>query len=122
MHCFVHSAIPAVGICKYCGKGLCSQCAVDTGQGLACQGSCEEHVEVMARIIANNAKVISTANAQTRSAALLGIVMGVLFLGFGGIAYMGGINFAAMMFGAMGALFLGHGLVRLTTERYPDPK
>src|SRR5687767_693572 len=120
MHCFIHNAVPAIGICKYCGKGLCPQCAADTGLGLACLGSCEERVETMGRMVAHNPRIMRTANAQNRSVALFGIIMGVLFLGIGGLAYTGGNNFAALSFGGMGLLFAGHGLVRLTTNRYPD--
>lgn len=59
------------------------------------------------------------ANRQSRSMAIFGIVMGVLFLGFAGVSYQAGSNFGAMTFGGMGMLFLAHGLVKLSTERFP---
>jgi hypothetical protein len=37
MNCFNHPDIPAVGICKYCQKGLCKDCAIDSGYGIACK-------------------------------------------------------------------------------------
>ncbi|HCU25594.1 MAG TPA: hypothetical protein DF383_11315 [Deltaproteobacteria bacterium] len=37
MHCFHHQDHEAIGICKACGKGLCQECTVDLGHGLACK-------------------------------------------------------------------------------------
>ena len=42
MNCFNHPNVPAVGICKACQKGLCKECAVDLGHGIACKGHHEE--------------------------------------------------------------------------------
>ena len=42
MNCFNHPNIPAVGICKYCQKGLCMECALDLGHGIACKNHREE--------------------------------------------------------------------------------
>lgn len=44
MHCFVHDTLTAVGICKNCGRGLCTRCAADLPNGLACSGRCEPAV------------------------------------------------------------------------------
>lgn len=46
MKCFGHPEIDAIGICRACGKGLCSKCFIDTGTGLACQGSCQKAVSL----------------------------------------------------------------------------
>ena len=42
MNCFNHPGVPAVGICKACQKGLCMECAVDLGHGIACKNHREE--------------------------------------------------------------------------------
>ncbi len=42
MNCFNHADIPAVGICKVCGKALCKECIVETKGGTVCKGSCED--------------------------------------------------------------------------------
>jgi hypothetical protein len=36
VNCFNHPDVPAIGFCKYCQKGLCKECAVDLGHGIAC--------------------------------------------------------------------------------------
>ena len=101
---------------------------IDSEHGLACCEICVKQVELMGRLlrhnaksIANSQKMVRMANRQARSMSIFGIVMGVLFLGFGGLSYKGGNNFGALMLGGMGALFLGHGLVKLSSERYPEP-
>jgi peptidoglycan/LPS O-acetylase OafA/YrhL len=40
MKCFQHREAEAVGTCKNCGRGLCSDCAA-VGIALTCKGSCE---------------------------------------------------------------------------------
>src|SRR5262245_52940067 len=101
MHCFAHNTVPAVGICKSCGKGICSQCATDSEHGLACSAICMKRLELMgalithnAKSVAHNAKVMTMANKQVRSMAIFGVVMGVLFLGFSYISYIVGNVFA----------------------------
>ena len=46
MNCFNHPDVPAVGMCKYCQKGLCKTCAFDSGHGIACKNHRDE-VEVL---------------------------------------------------------------------------
>lgn len=43
MNCFVHPERNAVGVCRNCGKGLCTECAVETTNAVACAG-CVERV------------------------------------------------------------------------------
>lgn len=47
MKCFYHPNIDAIGICYYCNRALCSDCAKDYSRGLACKGHCERAVEMM---------------------------------------------------------------------------
>ena len=42
MKCFYHQDRDAVGVCKSCERGVCSECAVDLGKGLACKDRCED--------------------------------------------------------------------------------
>ncbi|RJP47714.1 MAG: hypothetical protein C4583_16315 [Anaerolineaceae bacterium] len=46
MNCFNHLDVPAVGICKYCQKGLCIECAVNLEYGIACKNH-QEEVEML---------------------------------------------------------------------------
>jgi len=44
MKCFTHRAQDAIGVCRACQKGLCSECVVDHGYALSCRGDCEQEV------------------------------------------------------------------------------
>ena len=47
MNCFHHPITIAVGICRACGRGLCSECASSGSDMLACPGRCEILVKQM---------------------------------------------------------------------------
>ena len=77
MECFYHPATPAVGICKYCQKGLCRTCAVDVdGDGLACQDRHEQIVRWLSRYTRQ------APRTGSRSGLVL-IGIGVVFVVFG---------------------------------------
>ena len=50
MQCSSHNNVNATGVCAYCGRGLCSECArlSSTGQ-LACSENCETKLVAAAR-------------------------------------------------------------------------
>ncbi len=77
MNCFYHPQTVAVAICKNCNKGLCSECASDVGNGIACKGKCESEVLAINAII-NRSK---TAYQKTGNVYIaLSIPFGILGL------------------------------------------
>lgn len=44
MVCYYHADRPAVGTCKHCKRGLCTECAVVVDDVLACRDRHEEQV------------------------------------------------------------------------------
>ena len=60
MRCFYHQDKDAVGSCKSCGKGLCLECAVDLGKGLACRGRCEESTRAIIELVDRNIQLSGT--------------------------------------------------------------
>lgn len=121
MNCFKHNSVSAIGICKFCGKGVCRACATDTGHGLACRDSCEEQVNVLARIVKNNARVLRAANAQVRSSGLFAFAMGLAFLCGAWWGYDSGVLPVAIIFFVFGFLFSIFGLKQIAVERFPNP-
>ena len=85
MKCFYHHENDALGLCKNCGKGLCSQCVVDIGDGLACPGRCEEQVRANNELMQRSRKSFSTA--------------GTIYTGTGGSTIILGLIFFALDFG-----------------------
>ena len=57
MRCFAHQEQDAVGVCKSCQKGLCRECALDLGKGLACRASCEDDVRRLIQLIESNMRL-----------------------------------------------------------------
>lgn len=90
MKCFYHHNFDAVGSCKSCGKGLCPECAVDLGKGLACRNQCEEEAKRVINLIEQNIKISPRAAeicAQNRrniaGPGVFNLVMGGIFLAWG---------------------------------------
>lgn len=65
MRCFSHQDKEAVGICKSCEKGVCFECAVDLGKGLACRGRCEESARAVIQFVERNIE-LSTKIAKAQ--------------------------------------------------------
>ena len=65
MRCFYHQDGEAVGTCKSCGKGVCVECAVDLGKGLACRGRCEGSAQAVILLIDHNVELF-TSPAKAR--------------------------------------------------------
>jgi len=82
MNCYRHPPLPAVGICRACGKGLCSGCAADEPFGLACRDCCEGRVAAIGRVFAVSAGSARWSNSMIRSQAVFLVAFGVVFLGF----------------------------------------
>lgn len=82
MKCFNHQA-DAVGTCKNCSKGLCKDCAVEVGKGLACRNSCEEFVDSINKMIDKSKEICAnTSRAYSKQAFIFGF-LGSCFMSFG---------------------------------------
>src|SRR5687768_18307071 len=108
MRCFNHPSNDAAGVCRNCGRGLCSDCIVFAEDAVACKGACEARVAAIQRIMQSNPTTYRTAAGQYYRAGVNGIFMGLLFVAMGGMF----VQFAAGDFGSyLGALFIGLGLL-----------
>jgi hypothetical protein len=77
MKCFRHPQSDAVGACKHCFKGTCSECSKDTGVGIACSPQCEEEVRLLKAIVDRNKQAFAlAAKTHGRNSALL-VLFGV---------------------------------------------
>ena len=117
MNCFYHPTVVAVGACKSCGKGLCQECAVDLGKGLACKGKCEKDVVAMIGLIERNIQLspaseqlVKTARSNRYLSPIYQTVFGLFFIGIAtnqfftsGLdqltIFLGGIGFFLLLFG-----------------------
>lgn len=89
MKCYNHQT-DAVGICKSCNKGICKDCAVDVGDGIACHNSCEQSVKILNELVSESKQALLRTKSvflRTRTiffkqALLIGL-LGVFFIVFG---------------------------------------
>lgn len=119
MRCYYHQDKEAVGSCKSCCKGLCSDCAADVGKGLACRGHCEEDVRAVVALIDRNiklspktAQILESSRKVRSSAAIFNLIVGVVFIGWG-LPNMKRLSFVVVL----GACFLVYGVFGLLQAR-----
>lgn len=118
MKCFSHPQNEAVGSCKFCFRGVCAQCARDSGVGLACSEKCESGVKSVHALLERNKKLAAFApSTHSRSGVMLAM-MAIVFIGFGifsKIRFMAAFLIVfgvVMLFGAVLALVNGRKLAR----------
>lgn len=54
MKCFNHPEVDAVGVCKYCYKGLCKECTRVVESGIYCSEKCANEVAAIWKRIAED--------------------------------------------------------------------
>lgn len=82
MNCYHHTEKSAVGSCKHCYKGLCFDCATDTGNGLACHDHVEA-VNAVNQVIDKNIKAVKDAPINLFIGPIFNMLMGVGFVAAG---------------------------------------
>ena len=90
MLCFNHTSSQAIGMCKACQKGLCSECAVETSAGIACPGDCETRVVEVEEMNERGLKVYGIGKYKSRlpsSGVLLWGTMAALVWAIFGFLY-----------------------------------
>lgn len=83
MKCFSHPQNEAVGSCKYCFRGVCAQCARDSGVGLACSEKCESEVKSVHALVERNKKLTAFAPATHSRSAVILLLMAAVFIVLG---------------------------------------
>jgi len=119
MNCFYHPTTVAVGTCKSCGKGLCPECAVDLGKGLACKGRCEEDAQAVINLIDRNItqapvydQIVRTAQRNRYFTSMFLLMFGLTFLAISAYNYLTS-GYTDIFLWAMGGLFLIFGVLSL---------
>ena len=113
MRCFYHHDREAVGTCKSCGKGVCPECAVDLGKGLACRGHCEEDARAVIELIERNIKLSATIAGRLQGNQRVLSSASIFNLVTGGVMLAWGIRDGMSLLVVLGVCFLGYGLFGL---------
>lgn len=83
MKCFRHQELEAVGICKACHKGICSDCSKDLGHSISCKGPCEKKAALLEDIITFSQKSIGSHKNNSYIYPVFVFIAGVVFFYFG---------------------------------------
>jgi hypothetical protein len=114
MRCFYHPTHEAAGVCRNCGRGICSDCIAISEEAVACRGKCEERVAAIQRTVQGNQAHFRAAAGQLRQGGIYAIFMGILFAAMGAIfVQLIGADFGRYMgilFIAFGALIIVRGV------------
>ena len=105
MVCYYHPEKPAVGLCKYCQRGLCKECGANAGDSLACKGLHEEQVRALEALMQKNILQSKRVGSDyLRNTIFYGSV-GVLFTAFG-IAQLQWLGWQAVVYLMIGLALL----------------
>ncbi len=105
MKCFNHPEIDAVALCKHCSKGLCIDCSIDLGHGVACKGIHEEQVESVNALIERNKKVCAAQPKNLWIMPMFYLFLGIIFAGMGVYKSKSLVSFPVLM--GSGFIFFG---------------
>jgi hypothetical protein len=82
MRCYRHHESEAVGTCKHCFKGVCTECAKDSGIGIVCSPQCQEELKSAKAMLDRYKQTFPlVAKTYARNAILLAL-FGAVFIGF----------------------------------------
>jgi hypothetical protein len=122
MNCFKHRDVPAVGLCKSCGKGLCPDCVAELVNGLACKGACEERVNRINRMMDGNSHVMNAARRLNTTSGMFLAFFGIAFLVFAVWSFFeaSSPSFIPYFLGVIAVFMLSIGLLKLgRSQQYP---
>ena len=83
MQCFYHLQNAAIGVCKACQKGLCTECVTDLDHGIACKNKHEKQVAMIDSIWGRSENMMSASSRAKNAAPLFILFLGLAFAGFG---------------------------------------
>ena len=107
MNCFNHIDVAACGICKHCQKAVCKSCLELVDGSVSCKGSCEKQVQVLNQIIEKSSQSLTTTESVYIRNAFFGVLMGLLFSGFGVFSYFRNGNTFSYFMMALGVIMIG---------------
>ena len=118
MKCYRHRDKDAIAICKNCGKGLCDECAVEVGKGIACKSDCVSEVESINRSTLMNIKNFENNRKIYSQLSLWLFIIGIGFL----IVSVFRPDLLGLSIFTAGVMFLGAIYSLLASKRYKTEK
>ena len=116
MRCFNHPDSEAVATCKHCFKGICRECVIDSGCGLACSTACEDEIKSLHAMIDRSKKMYPiAAKNQSRNAVWL-VLTAAVFIALG-LVIRDDFRFMAFFIGMGVVMLLGSAFAFLSSRK-----
>ena len=116
MKCFNHNDQDAVGVCKHCQKGVCTNCCTLIDGTVSCLGSCEAEVASINYIMEKSKGVYKNLDKHWGPATVINGFSGVLFLGLGIYTFKIGNIFSYFLLG-LGVIMVAGGVLSVIQAR-----
>ena len=107
MKCYNHPEREAVAVCRACGKAVCKECGLETGNGIACRQSCTDILAEKTEYYSRQAAHLKNLKRLNFLGSLFSIGMGLLFIYFSFMGY--GVVYDLIL--QIGAGFTVYGMV-----------
>ena len=105
MNCYYHPDRPAIALCKYCQRGLCSDCAAHAGDSLACKNLHEDQVRAMEALLQRNILQSKRVGSDYLRNTIFYGAVGILFTVFG-ISQLNWLGLQAVVYVIIGLALL----------------
>ena len=119
MKCYNHHDKEAMGICKSCQKGLCTECIILIDGSISCKGECQEDVATLNYMVKKGRKVYKDLSKQWSPAIFIHILGGLTFIGFGLIEKGTKLSFLLI---SLGIIFLITGVLNINQRKRMSDK
>ena len=116
MVCYYHADKPAVGLCKYCQRGLCVDCAAQAGDSLACRDLHEEQVRALEALTQKNILQAKRLGSDYLRNAIFYGTLGFLFAAFG-LSQLRWLGWQAVVYVMIGIALLWASLANYLESR-----
>jgi sulfite exporter TauE/SafE len=114
--CYYHPDRAAAGLCKYCQRGLCPECAANAGDSLACKKLHEEQVREMEMLMQKNILQSKRVGSDYLRNTIFYGVVGLLFAAFG-ISQLQWLGLQALVYLMIGLALLWAALANYLESR-----
>jgi len=85
MHCANHTKSVAIGICKHCNRGICSDCKIDAEGQLSCSENCSNEISALTQMMENSKRMYGIGSHKKRitSGVLIYTMFSIALLSWG---------------------------------------
>lgn len=114
MECLLHEGSTAVGVCQFCGRGVCRACRLKSSQVVVCSEECERASALTRKGIAG---MVQKSLRVTLVTAWFCWIIGGVFLACGVVEAFAGKNMLAAFLAVSGAIFVAVGFAYAKSAR-----